>query len=155
VSAVLVAEVVKQHSDHPSWSYKLHADNLVAATEFEVDAALGHVPSYTTVRRLMKERGLFRRKKRGHGGREGDDKSRAIFDSIADDPAMTRPVTYPVDLTVDPGWVTPLLSVVHTHAAVALCCEHVTSSLVRAHLALISSPDGAEPASTCHSALML
>jgi transposase InsO family protein len=79
VSAVLVAAVVKQHSDHPSWSYQLHADNLVAAAE--LDAALGHVPSYTTVRRLMKERGLFRRKKRRHGGREGDDKSRAIFDS--------------------------------------------------------------------------
>jgi hypothetical protein len=30
--------------------------------EVELDAALGHVPSYTTVRRLMKERGLFRRK---------------------------------------------------------------------------------------------
>lgn len=79
VSALLVAVVVKQHSDHPSWSYQLHADNLVA--EAELDAALGHVPSYTTVRRLMKERGLFRRKKRRHGGREGDDKSRAIFDS--------------------------------------------------------------------------
>jgi putative transposase len=79
VSAVLVAAVVKQHRDHPSWSYQLHADNLVA--EAELDAALGHVPSYTTVRRLMKERGLFRRKKRRHGGREGDDKSRAIFDS--------------------------------------------------------------------------
>jgi len=79
VSALLVAAVVKQHSDHPSWSYQLHADNLVAAAE--LDAGLGHVPSYTTVRRLMKERGLFRRKKRRHGGREGDDKSRAIFDS--------------------------------------------------------------------------
>ncbi|TMQ05780.1 MAG: DDE-type integrase/transposase/recombinase [Deltaproteobacteria bacterium] len=79
VSALLVAAVVKQHSDHPSWSYQLHADNLVAAAE--LDAALGHVPSYTTVRRLMKERGLFRRKKRRHSGREGDDKSRAIFDS--------------------------------------------------------------------------
>jgi putative transposase len=79
VSAALVAAVVQQHRDHPTWSYQLHADNLVALAE--LDAALGHVPSYSTVRRLMKERGLFRQKRRRHGTREGDNKSRAIFES--------------------------------------------------------------------------
>src|SRR5215218_538920 len=49
-----------------------HADNMVALAE--LDAALGHVPSYTTVRRLMKERGLFRQKRRRNSGREGDDR---------------------------------------------------------------------------------
>jgi transposase InsO family protein len=79
VSAALVAAVVQQHRDHPTWSYQLHADNLVVLAE--VDAALGHVPSYTTIRRLMKARGLFRQKHRRHGTRAGDSKSRAIFES--------------------------------------------------------------------------
>ena len=80
VSATLVAALVKQHRDHPTWSYQLHADNLVALAE--LDAALGHVPSYTTVRRLMKERGLFRQKKRRRRGNDvGNDHSRERFES--------------------------------------------------------------------------
>ncbi len=79
VSAALVAAVVQLHREHPTWSYQLHADNLVALAA--LDAALGHAPSYSTVRRLMKERGIFRQKRRRHGTREGDSKSRAIFDS--------------------------------------------------------------------------
>ena len=79
ISATLVAALVQQHRDHPSWSYQLHADNLVALAE--ADAALGHAPSYTTVRRLMKERGLFRQKRRQRWRREGDDQSRALFES--------------------------------------------------------------------------
>lgn len=79
VSAVLVVALVQQHREHPTWSYQLHADNLVVLAE--LDAALGHAPSYATVRRVMKERGLFRQKRRRHGTREGDSKSRAIFES--------------------------------------------------------------------------
>lgn len=80
VSATLVAALVKQHHDHPTWSYQLHADNLVALAE--LDTALGHVPSYTTVRRLMKERGLFRQKKRRRRGNEvSNDQSRERFES--------------------------------------------------------------------------
>lgn len=80
VSSALVAALVAQHTAHPSWSYQLHADNLVALAE--LDAALGHVPSYSTVRRLMKERGLFRQKKRKRrGNEEGNDESRARFES--------------------------------------------------------------------------
>lgn len=79
ISAALVAALVHQHRDHPTWSYQLHADNLVVLAE--LDAALGHAPSYSTVRRMMKERGLFRRKRRRHGTREGDSQSRAIFES--------------------------------------------------------------------------
>jgi putative transposase len=79
VSAALVAALVQQHRDHPTWSYQLHADNLVALAE--LDAALGHVPSYTTVRRLMKERGLFRQKRRRRWVGEADDRSRELFES--------------------------------------------------------------------------
>lgn len=78
VSSAVVAAVVAQHRDHPSWSYQLHADNLVALAA--LDAALGRVPSYTTVRRFMKERGLFRQKKR-RPNRAGDDRARDCFES--------------------------------------------------------------------------
>lgn len=55
-----------QHREHPTWSYQLHADNLeAAATE---DDALGAVPSYSVVRRYMKEHGLVRRKKKKSQG---------------------------------------------------------------------------------------
>lgn len=79
VSAALVAALAVQHREHPSWSYQLHADNLVALAA--LDAVLGSVPSYSTVRRFMKERGLYRQKKRRHGGRASDDLSRDRFES--------------------------------------------------------------------------
>jgi transposase InsO family protein len=80
VSSSLVAALVVQHKQHPTWSYQLHADNLVALAE--LDAALGHVPSYTTVRRLMKERGLFRQKRRKRRGNEAlPDESRERFEA--------------------------------------------------------------------------
>ncbi|MDB4994779.1 MAG: Integrase catalytic region, partial [Myxococcaceae bacterium] len=81
VSSALVAVLVTQHREHASWSYQLHADNLVALAILE--PTLGRVPSYTTVRRFMKERGLFRQKKRRRGGepRASDARGRAIFDA--------------------------------------------------------------------------
>jgi len=80
VSSALVAALVTQHKQHPTWSYQLHADNMVALAE--LDAALGHVPSYTTIRRLMKERGLFRQKRRKRRGNEAlPDESRERFEA--------------------------------------------------------------------------
>jgi transposase InsO family protein len=81
VSSVVVAAVVAQHKDHPTWSYQLHADNLVARVT--LGEIVGRVPSYTTVRRLMKERGLFRQKRRQRRGNEElrDDHSREIFEA--------------------------------------------------------------------------
>lgn len=81
VSSAVAVAVVAQHADHPTWSYKLHADNLVAQVELgELDA---RVPSYTTVRRAMKERGLFRQKQRQRRGNADVrvDHSREIFES--------------------------------------------------------------------------
>jgi hypothetical protein len=54
VSSVLVAALAAQHKVHPTWSYQLHADNLVALAE--LDAALGHVPSDTTIRQSRARR---------------------------------------------------------------------------------------------------
>ena len=81
VSAALVAALVTQHREHPSWSYQLHADNLVALAV--LDAALGSVPSYSTVRRFMKERGLFRLKPKRwrRDGRPADERARERFES--------------------------------------------------------------------------
>jgi transposase InsO family protein len=80
VSSVVVVAIVAQHKGHPTWSYKLHADNLVALVA--LGELVGPVPSYTTVRRLMKERGLFRQKRRQRrGNEERNDHSREIFES--------------------------------------------------------------------------
>ena len=45
-----------QHRAHPSWTYRLHTDNL--AVRVAEDASLGVMPSYNTVRRYMVTRGL-------------------------------------------------------------------------------------------------
>jgi len=80
MSSALVAVVLVQHREHPTWSYQLHADNLVALAILE--PAVGRVPSYSTIRRFMKERGLFREKRRGRGQpRASDARGRARFDA--------------------------------------------------------------------------
>lgn len=80
VSSAVVVAVVTQHKEHPTWSYKLHADNLAA--QVELGELVGRAPSYTTVRRLMKERGLFRQKRRQRRGNEEiNDHSREIFEA--------------------------------------------------------------------------
>lgn len=81
VSSAVVAAVVAQHKTHPTWSYQLHADNLIA--QVALGELAGRVPSYTTVRRLMKERGLFRQKRRQRRGNEElrNDHSREIFEA--------------------------------------------------------------------------
>lgn len=80
VSSAVVAAIAAQHKAHPTWSYQLHADNLVAMVK--LGELAGRVPSYTTVRRLMKERGLFRQKRRKRrGNEEQNDYSREIFEA--------------------------------------------------------------------------
>lgn len=58
-----------QHEAHRTWSYQLHADNLVVLVER--DPALGPMPSYSTVLRYMKAQGLVRRRRMGPRGRPG------------------------------------------------------------------------------------
>lgn len=53
--------IIQQYKDHPSWSYQLHSDNLIAA--IEIKKLNCHRPSYSTLRRFMKKNGLFRKKK--------------------------------------------------------------------------------------------
>jgi hypothetical protein len=68
MSEALLAELEQQWRQHPSWTYKLHADNLAALAKQKPE--LGEAPSYTTVRRRMRERGWSRRKRLGHNATE-------------------------------------------------------------------------------------
>ena len=61
VSLPLRALIRAQHGEHPSWSYRLHYDNLLV--QAQTDQELGRLPSYAVVRRWMKSQGLFRRKR--------------------------------------------------------------------------------------------
>jgi len=61
LSPELRSALVAQYEAHRSWSYLLHADNVRVVCE--QDAALGECPSYTTLRRYMKESGLVRQRR--------------------------------------------------------------------------------------------
>lgn len=50
-----------QYEAHKSWSYQLHADNLIALAQS--DPALGEVPSYSTLRRYLKAQGMFKQRR--------------------------------------------------------------------------------------------
>lgn len=66
VSEAVAKAIEKHYSEHPGWTYKLHYDNLVALAKG--DPSLVPMPGYTTVRRYMKDRGMYRvRKRRGKG----------------------------------------------------------------------------------------
>jgi transposase InsO family protein len=65
--AALAVELEQQYRAHPRWSFQLHHDNLRALLRER--PGLGPLPSYTTVRRFMRDRGWLRhRRKPRHGG---------------------------------------------------------------------------------------
>jgi hypothetical protein len=67
----LAQEIRRQQKEHPSWSYKLHLDNL--AVRITLDPDLGAAPSYPTLRRFMASQGLLRQRRRRRGReREGE-----------------------------------------------------------------------------------
>lgn len=59
ISRKLLDALQKQYQDYPHWSYQLHADNLAALVREYPE--LGEAPSYTTVKRRMKERGWYKK----------------------------------------------------------------------------------------------
>ncbi len=66
VSEALEKAIEKQYGEHRGWTYQLHYDNLVVLAK--EDLSLGPMPGYATVRRFMKDRGMYRfRKPRGKG----------------------------------------------------------------------------------------
>lgn len=60
MSAGMLKELGEQYRKYPHWSYKLHADNLAALVD---EIELGDAPSYSTVRRRMKERGWIKKRR--------------------------------------------------------------------------------------------
>lgn len=60
----LLAALHEQYKTYPSWSYQLHADNIVALARQQ--PKLGEAPSYSTVARRMKERGWYKKSVRRH-----------------------------------------------------------------------------------------
>ena len=62
MSPVLIAALREQHRAHPSWSVQLHYDNLQVRSD--ADPALGAMPSYATVTRVMRSLGLVRQRRR-------------------------------------------------------------------------------------------
>ena len=62
MSPSLVAALRAQYRAHPSWSAQLHYDNLHARVD--ADPALGTMPSYATLTRVMRSLGLVRKPRR-------------------------------------------------------------------------------------------
>lgn len=50
------------YREHPSWTFQLHYDNLIALAK--EDPTLAPVPSYTTLARFMRAQGLIRQRRR-------------------------------------------------------------------------------------------
>jgi putative transposase len=61
MNSQLLKELGSQYKHYPHWSYQLHADNLAALVEEKPE--LGKAPSYSTVRRRMKERGWYKKRR--------------------------------------------------------------------------------------------
>lgn len=69
MTPLLRAALRAQYDAHPTWSYQLHADNLAVVSEGE--PAIGACPSYTTLRRYMKDAQLLRRPRAPNSNRPG------------------------------------------------------------------------------------
>jgi len=79
MGAPLRRELLRQYGEHSGWSYQLHFDNLKAL--LEADASLGPLPSYPTVRRFMKDNGMFRKRRRRGKHKPGLERALARLES--------------------------------------------------------------------------
>lgn len=61
LSTALAEALRAQHHEHPSWSYKLHHDNLAA--QVEATPALGPMPSYASIVRYFRAHALLRERR--------------------------------------------------------------------------------------------
>jgi transposase InsO family protein len=79
VTPELKTALLAQYAGHKSWSYQLHTDNL--AVLVEADPKQGPMPSYSTVRRLMKVTGLTKRRRLSSKETEGALRAELRLDS--------------------------------------------------------------------------
>jgi transposase InsO family protein len=61
LSSTLKQVIEQQYREHPSWSFQLHFDNIQARVKQSPE--VGSLPSYSTVRRYMKSRGMNKKTK--------------------------------------------------------------------------------------------
>lgn len=78
VSAALAKALCEQYRTYPSWSYKLHIDNLAVLAKQRPE--LGRCPSYPCLVRYMKSQGLRRRERRGPRHSPGAQAAEARFE---------------------------------------------------------------------------
>lgn len=69
VHEALQAILREQYKIYPGWTYQLHYENLLE--RIKKDPALSPAPSYPSVRRFMKSRGMRRTKRHGNENRPG------------------------------------------------------------------------------------
>ncbi len=79
LSPAVRAALRAQYDEHRTWSYQLHADNLEVVCEDKPE--LGTCPSYTTVRRYMKETGLFKQRRIPNANRPGAQRAQERLES--------------------------------------------------------------------------
>jgi putative transposase len=65
ISTALGEVVLRQYAAHPSWSYKLHLDNLAVVVQEKPH--LAPLPSYASLRRYLVAHGLQRRRRQPVG----------------------------------------------------------------------------------------
>jgi len=65
MSNALASVLRAQYQEHPTWSHQLQYDNLLAIAA--ANPELGEVPSYSTILRFMKSRGLIRQRRKRPG----------------------------------------------------------------------------------------
>ncbi len=80
LGAALRDVLAAQYRAHPSWTYVLHHENLVA--QAKEDATLGEVPSVATIARHMRQQGMTkqRRRKRKRGEPAFEPRERRSFE---------------------------------------------------------------------------
>ncbi len=61
ITPLVLAFLSKQYVTYPSWSYKLHADNLAAEINEQGEPGVNSPPSYASVRRCMMKRGWIKK----------------------------------------------------------------------------------------------
>ena len=60
-SPAVIAAIKALYAEYPGFSVQLHHDNLVAVSE--LDSTIGAVPSYSTLKRYFRSRGLVKKRK--------------------------------------------------------------------------------------------
>lgn len=73
LAPALAEQLLRQHQEHPHWTYRLHYDNLAAWSQAQ--PAVESLPSYSTIRRYMQVHGWVRQPRPRPQGRPGAERA--------------------------------------------------------------------------------